>query len=49
MILVYQAVPEFKGSILEKTNRENEDSSVDKFNLSTCKALIQTKVRIGMK
>ncbi|XP_070607287.1 uncharacterized protein CLBA1 isoform X2 [Erythrolamprus reginae] len=42
-----KAVPEFKGSILEKTNRENEDSSVDKFNLSTCKALIQTKLSVS--
>ncbi|XP_026525903.1 uncharacterized protein CLBA1 [Notechis scutatus] len=42
-----KAVPEFKASILEKTNKENEDSSVDKFNLSTCKALIQTKLSVS--
>ncbi|XP_063146484.1 uncharacterized protein CLBA1 isoform X2 [Candoia aspera] len=39
-----KALPEFKDSILEKSNRENEDSSVDKFSLTTCKALIQTKL-----
>uniref|UniRef100_A0A1W7RJ00 Putative C14orf79-like protein n=1 Tax=Agkistrodon contortrix contortrix TaxID=8713 RepID=A0A1W7RJ00_AGKCO len=41
-----KAVPEFKVSSLEKTNRENEESGVDKFNLSTCKALIQTKLSV---
>uniref|UniRef100_A0A0F7ZDL9 Putative C14orf79-like protein n=1 Tax=Crotalus adamanteus TaxID=8729 RepID=A0A0F7ZDL9_CROAD len=41
-----KAVPEFKVSSLEKTNRENEESGVDKFSLSTCKALIQTKLSV---
>ncbi|XP_061468307.1 uncharacterized protein CLBA1 isoform X2 [Rhineura floridana] len=42
-----KALPEIK-NILEKTNiRENEDSIVDKFNISTCKALIQTKLSVS--
>ncbi|KAM6460184.1 uncharacterized protein CLBA1 isoform 1-T2 [Liasis olivaceus] len=42
-----KALPEFKDSILERTNRENEDSGVEKFNLTTCKALIQTKLSVS--
>ncbi|XP_066468413.1 uncharacterized protein CLBA1 [Tiliqua scincoides] len=43
-----KALPEGKDGILEKTNiKEKEDPSVDKFNISTCKALIQTKLSVS--
>lgn len=43
-----KALPEGKEDILEKTDvKEKEDSSVDKFNISTCKALIQTKLSVS--
>lgn len=43
-----KVLPEGKGDILEKTPiKEKEDSSVNKFNISTCKALIQTKLSVS--
>ncbi|XP_028602956.2 uncharacterized protein CLBA1 isoform X1 [Podarcis muralis] len=42
-----KAVPEGKNDILETSISENEDSNVDKFNISTCKALIQTKLSVS--
>ncbi|XP_062974193.1 uncharacterized protein CLBA1 [Elgaria multicarinata webbii] len=43
-----KALPEGKDDILEKLNAtENVDSSVDKFNIGTCKGLIQTKLSVS--
>ncbi|KAL8168851.1 UNVERIFIED_CONTAM: hypothetical protein K2H54_020392 [Gekko kuhli] len=41
-------LPEGNDGVLEKSNvKENEDSNIDKFSISSCKALIQTKLSVS--